>query len=295
MRRRKRRIFLFVFIMITAALSYYFVEYSYKKELEDLSKTNQNNNQNQFENLNPSDVIPLIQTKIDTLRKKINNQVKVIPYYSDPVQVYEKVIQTFNLLNQNLELNIDKFGSENIDGFRIEKFQVKGEGKFTDLFHLINLFETSEDLYKIKISEIKQTFTTDDKGKTQEKVLFKFFLDAYYTTQPEFKFVNSLEKKNLRSVIYINDLFESLIKMDVPPNEEGLFEVDGAKLLAIMPDAVYLIDKKGNSFTLTEGDEVYLGYLTKIDYQNYTCEFLLNKGGILERVKLVLDDKEDKK
>jgi hypothetical protein len=46
---------------------------------------------------------------------------------------------------------------------------------------------------------------------------------------------------------------------------------------------------------LAEGDEVYLGYLTKINYDKYSCEFLLNKGGILEKITLVLEDKEAKK
>lgn len=292
MKRKKRRLILVVLILITAGLSYYFVEYSYKKELEKLQREQIDDKEKLFEDKTPAEVISLIQTKIDSLESRIQLQDKIIPYYSSPIKVYEKIIQTINLLDQKTEVNLDKLASEDLGGFKVEKFQIKGEGKFTDLFSLINLFETSSELYKIHLKDIKQIFTPDDNGKMVEKVLFNLNLDAFYTLNPDFNFDSLFSKKDLRTVVYISDFFESLIKLEIPTNDEGLLEVEGSKLLAIMPDGVYLLDKKGNSYTLAEGDEVYLGYLTKIDYQNHSCEFLLNKGGILERVTLQLDDKE---
>lgn len=292
MRRKKRRLILFISILIISGLSYYFVEYSYKKELEKITKSNEKQVNQFFENLTPSETISILQEKIDSLEFKINTQQKFIPFYSTPVQAYDKIIQTLNLLNHKTEINIDRISSEIYGEFKVEKFQINGESKFSDLFHLINLFETSPELYKIQLKEIKQTFSTNERGRLEEKVLFTLFLDAIYTNNETFKFISDRERPNLRTVFYINDYFESLIKIEIPPNDAGLFEVDGAKLLAILPDAVYLIDKKGNAFTLAEGDEVYLGYLTKINYQNHSCEFLLNKGGILERVTLKIDEKE---
>lgn len=293
MKRRKRRLILFILILIVLGLSYYFVEYSYKKELEQITKSTDKQENQLFENLTPSETISLLQEKIDSLEHRISTQQKYIPFYSTPVQAYDKIIQTLNLINQKTEINIDRLSTENYGDFKVEKFQIKGESKFSDLFHLINLFETSPELYRIHLKEIKQTYSTNEKGKLEEKVLFTLFLDAIYTTNDKFRFISEKERPNLRSVFYISDYFESLIKIEIPPNDAGLFEVDGAKLLAILPDAVYLVDKKGNAFTLAEGDEVYLGYLTKINYQNHTCEFLLNKGGILERVTLKIDDKEE--
>jgi hypothetical protein len=38
-----------------------------------------------------------------------------------------------------------------------------------------------------------------------------------------------------------------------------------------------------------------LGYLTKIDYQNSRVSFILNKGGIIEKMDLELDRSEIKK
>lgn len=295
MKKRKRRIILSLLILLTAGTSYYFVEYSYKKEFEKLIQKPPDENVKIFENKTPSEVIQLIQEKIDSAEVKIKAQEKIIPYYTSSIQVYDKVIQTLNLLDKKVDVNIEKSSSEKSENFNAEKFQIKGSGRFKDLFSLINLFETSNELYKINLKEIKQTYEPASDGKIEEKVFFNLELSSYYNLNPDFNLDLLQERKSRRSVVYISDFFESLIKLEIPPNYEGLFETDGAKLLAILPDAVYLVDKKGNAFTLVEGDQVYLGYLTKIDYQNYACEFLLNKGGILERVIIKLDDKENLK
>jgi hypothetical protein len=50
-----------------------------------------------------------------------------------------------------------------------------------------------------------------------------------------------------------------------------------------------------NTYLIWEGEQVYLGYLTKIDYQNSRVSFILNKGGIIEKVDLELDRSEIKK
>ena len=44
-----------------------------------------------------------------------------------------------------------------------------------------------------------------------------------------------------------------------------------------------------------EGDQVYLGYLTEIDYDKNEVHFVLNKGGIIEKVTLELDKIDSEK
>jgi len=59
--------------------------------------------------------------------------------------------------------------------------------------------------------------------------------------------------------------------------------------LALIPEGAFLSDSKGNTYLLWEGEQVYLGYLTKIDYDNSKVSFILNKGGIIEKVELSLE------
>ena len=59
--------------------------------------------------------------------------------------------------------------------------------------------------------------------------------------------------------------------------------------LALIPDGAFLVDASGNTYLLWEGDQVYLGYLTNINYQNNEVNFVLNKGGIIENITLKLE------
>ena len=295
MRKSSRRIILLVLILIVSAVSYYLVEYSYKKEIKKLNEKIKTQSNELLSNKSPDEIIYELEHKIDSISSFIKRQNKIIPYYVSPVQAYDKILKKINLFETRLDINIDKISSKETTSLRIDRFKISGNGKFRDLFSLMNLFESSPEIYKIDLKEINQTYTPDEKGKLQEKVIFTFELENIYTTTSEPVLDSLLQRKDQVFLTYVSDFFESLIKLDIPPNDEGLFEVEGAKLIAIMPDAVYLLDRKGNSYTLSEGDEVYLGYLTKINYDKHSCEFLLNKGGILERITLILEEKEVKK
>jgi hypothetical protein len=65
--------------------------------------------------------------------------------------------------------------------------------------------------------------------------------------------------------------------------------VQGANLLALIPEGAFIADSKGNTYLLWEGQQVYLGYLTKIDYDHNMVSFILNKGGIIEKIDLSLE------
>jgi len=86
---------------------------------------------------------------------------------------------------------------------------------------------------------------------------------------------------------HLNDNpFYPLIRMEIPPNLRGLLEVDRATLQAIIQGTAYIVDGNGKIWVMKEGDEVYLGYLTRVDIDKGQVEFTLNKGGITERVIL---------
>ena len=94
---------------------------------------------------------------------------------------------------------------------------------------------------------------------------------------------NSLTSNSLYNIFY------PLIRDDIPPNTDELLDVQTAQLLALIPDGAYVADASGKTHLLWEGDEVYLGYLTKIDYTTNDVKFVLNKGGVIEKVTLKLE------
>lgn len=290
--RKKRRIVILSLVLILSALSYYFNFYLHNNEVQNWEIKIAEMGKKSLVQLKPEEMEILIKEKIDSLKLSIASSSNYIPYYENSANVYDRLIQVINSVGKELDVNIDKIISENKEDYLREVFSVKGEGKFTNLYAFITQLENSSEITKVNLKEIKLLPSQDENGRPVEKIYFSFEVETFFTTNPEFKLDTLTRKTEYTKPKSISNYFKPIIKLDIPPNYDNLFEVDGAKLIALMPDGVYLVDRKGNSTTLTEGDPVYLGYLTKIDYENHSCEFLLNKGGIVERVILTLNEKE---
>ena len=133
----------------------------------------------------------------------------------------------------------------------------------------------------------------DSDGIPLYLVNFDFVVNVYFANDDRFTTANLKENNLNPGRIY--DVFYPLIRNELPPNTEELLEVEGSKLLALLPDGAFISDTKGNTFMLWEGDQVYLGYLTKIDYNKNRVNFILNKGVIIEKVYLELQKEENQK
>jgi hypothetical protein len=91
-------------------------------------------------------------------------------------------------------------------------------------------------------------------------------IHVYYSSDNRFATAEFVENNLSARSLY--DSFYPLLRNDIPSNTEGLLDVQGAKLLALVPEGAFLTDATGGTFLLWEGEPVYLGYLTSIDYKN---------------------------
>ena len=172
-------------------------------------------------------------------------------------------------------------------------FKLSGTASYNDLYKLIYAIEQSKELKKITSLETTNFIKVDDDGVPFFLSNYVMSVQVYYADNNRFTVVNTREN-DLRAV-YLYDIFYPLIRNEIPPNSDGLLDVQTAELLALIPDGAYLSDHSGNTFLLWEGDRVYLGYLTQIDYKENKVKFILNKGGIIETVELGLDKNETSK
>jgi hypothetical protein len=97
-------------------------------------------------------------------------------------------------------------------------------------------------------------------------------------------------RRTLRNVraSYVRNPFIPFIYRDLPMNSEGLLEAERATLKGILPGQAFVEDHSGQVHNIHEGDQVYLGYVSKVDAENNRVVFILNKGGIVERFTLKL-------
>jgi hypothetical protein len=87
----------------------------------------------------------------------------------------------------------------------------------------------------------------------------------------------------------IYDVVFPLIRKEIPPNTDNLLDVQTAQLLALLPEGAFLSGNSDSTYVLNKGDKVYLGYVTEVDHKKNEVKFILNKGGIIEKVSLGIE------
>lgn len=227
-----------------------------------------------------------LKTESDKIDSILYHQAKAIPFRESITDTYNDIISISKNFSKYTRINIEYDRTEQLGAASVDYFTLTGQGDFNDVFRLIYELEKSKKLYKITSLNLTNSTLTTGKGEILYQVQFEIELQSYFTTDKNLAL--NYEEPAQKKVYYISDYFYPLIQPDIPPNFDGLLELEGASLLAIIPDAVFIMDRNGNAYTLSEGDPVYLGYLTRIDYDNQQCEFLLNRGGIIEKVILKL-------
>jgi hypothetical protein len=172
-------------------------------------------------------------------------------------------------------------------------YRLSGTAYYNDVYKMIYAIEQSKSLKKIMSSTFDNFVKVDDDGVPRYFVTYNLECAVYYSDND--RFASSVSKENRLTPNPIYDVFYPLIRNEIPPNLDALLDVQSAQLLALIPEGAFIADSKGTTYLLWEGDKVYLGYLTEIDYAENIVHFVLNKGGIIEKLTLTLDKKEKAK
>lgn len=176
--------------------------------------------------------------------------------------------------------------------FFFHEYKLSGSGNYNDVYKMVYAIEQSKELKKINKLSLTNLVKTDGEIPLF-LVSFELIAQVYFSADNRFAPAEYVENNLATGPIY--DAFYPLIRNEIPPNIDNLLDVQEARLLALIPEGAFVADNKGNTYLVWEGEQVYLGYLTKIDYDNNTVSFILNKGGIIEQVTLQLDRNLNKK
>ncbi len=172
------------------------------------------------------------------------------------------------------------------DQYGIVRASINGYGKYTNVVNFINKLENSQLLNKIR----GLTLTPATRGSQElEDITFSFTLESYYERIPIQENNTDSQQLTLNESISTYNPFYPLIRESIPPNVDNLINVEQSRLIGLTGSRVFLVDQSGNMASLRKGDKVYLGELEKIDLNNNTATFNLNKGGITELVTLEIE------
>jgi len=234
-----------------------------------------------------------LQTRAAVLDSVLAARKFNIPKDLSSIKFYDFVNDLSDSYSPQTTIDIEYANMKPDKNFFYHEYKVSGGGTYNDIWRLIYAIEQSKELKKIKKASLSNLIKTDEDGMPHFLVNFDLDVDAYYSNDSRFATSAMVENNLTARPLY--DAFYPLIRNEIPPNVDNLLDVQGAKLLALVPEGAFIGDSKGNTYLLWEGEQVYLGYLTKIDYERNKVSFILNKGGIIEKVDLELEKEEPKK
>ncbi len=216
-----------------------------------------------------------------------------IPQNLSSIKFYGFINQVTSNFDPLSNVDIEYLEQKPDKEFYYYSYKINGKATYNDLYSLVYSIEESKELKKIASLNLNNVIATDDKGMPEFLVNFNMEVHVYYANNDRFATAEFVENNLSTKPIY--DAFYPLIRNEIPPNIDNLLDVQGAKLLALIPEGAFISDSKGNTYLVWEGEKVYLGYVTKIDYDHNMVSFILNKGGIIEKTDLELQKDEKTK
>jgi hypothetical protein len=227
-----------------------------------------------------------LEKRSDELDSILANREFNIPLNISPIKFYNFINNIVANFPEYSQVNVEYLSQTKDKEFYVHQYKLTGGGSFNDVYKMIYAIEQSKELKKVSKLSLSNLIKTDKEGVPLFLVSFDLTAQVYYSSDNRFAPPGSVENNLTTGPIY--DAFYPLIRNEIPPNVDNLLDVQGAKLLALIPEGAFVADTKGNTYLVWEGEQVYLGYLTKIDYDNNSVSFILNKGGIIEKVTLEL-------
>jgi hypothetical protein len=213
-----------------------------------------------------------------------------IPKDLSSINFYNFVNGIVSNFSEHTQVNIEFQNQLQDKEFSVYEYKLSGSGFYNEVFQLIYSIENSKELKKVTTLDAGNLIKTDDEGIPMFLVNFELNTQVYFSKDSRFAPKEFVENDLTNGPIY--DAFYPLIRNEIPPNVDELLDVQEARLLALIPEGAFIADSRGNTYLVWEGEQVYLGYLTKIDYENNNVNFILNKGGIIERVNLGLENEK---
>lgn len=250
----------------------------------------------QVKALDPQELLAQYQellAKSNRLDSILANREFNIPQNLSSIKFYNFVNNITNGFSDKTQVNVEFLDQKPEKEFFYHEYKLSGFGYFNEVYNLIYAIEQSKELKKIKNVTLGNLVQTNKDEMPVYLVNFTMTVQVYFSRDSRFAPAAFVENNLNSPAVY--DAFYPLIRNEIPPNVDELLDVQGATLLALIPEGAFIADSKGNTYLIWEGEQVYLGYLTKIDYQNSRVSFILNKGGIIEKLDLELDRTETKR
>lgn len=224
------------------------------------------------------------QAELTRWEERWKHRAKEIPMQDITAQTYAYLNDAV-FASDPMRLDIDYEGTKQQPNSGYAIYLLRGEASFYSMYQLITYLENGQRLIKLPKIALRGVLSHREGEEESYPVLqFDVELWTYYTSSAELSTGFAWEDTLGSEIDY--SPFWPMISAEIPPNKEDLVEVDHSQLMAATAGKAFISDQKGKLRVLSVGDNVYLGYVSKILPEDGIVEFVLNKAGIPETVTL---------
>ncbi|MGA9119220.1 MAG: hypothetical protein WB699_07610 [Bacteroidota bacterium] len=228
-----------------------------------------------------------LSATLNDTQKRWDARSKIIPPTDVTAESYAYFSHLIDISGP-IKLDVTYAGNQNKGNYGYNLYTLKGEATFDNFYRFLWYLENNRRLYKVANMALRGVeVAPTDKKMGEVLVTFDMTVQAYYSSVAELS--SSLIDRVFSPNPLFVDPFTPGISSGIPPNLRGLVEVERSTLKAVIPGKAFVEDQAKSIRTLQEGDEIYLGYVTRIDPQNGKVECTLNKGGIIDNVELKIN------
>ena len=271
-------------LVVVLAVGFYWVGVRQVAQVEALTAT-QGQVQAQLNDIHAViSIYDSAQAQLNRLKARSQARNQIVPPADTPAQTLAYLHELLAFPAASVNFDFLYKGREDAADYSMNQYALEGEGRFENLYAFVWHLEHGRRFYGV--DHIVVEYVEPEAEETgQNRVGFKLVFRSYFEPQSQVEELPP-SKGTLRPDVLVKNPFRPLITQTIPPNLLGLFEVPGARLGGVTHNLAYLIDSRGQTHLLREGDQVYLGRLFKIDIEHNRVEFRLNLGGISEWVVL---------
>ena len=269
-----------IILIIISSIGGYYVFSKYPKQIEVLDK--------QIADLQVQiQALEFVAVQLEEAQQKIEAEEIKLSLVDKQVVPEVSPATTYTYLNKLLEysgfLKFDMvfMGTTKKKKYAEQRYNVKGEGTFGSIYKFVSYLESGPEMYKVGKLVMRGVEAIDLETQTQDLVVtYEMEVLALFAKGQDLPPIH----KTLDDVKFASakDPFYPYVKKELPPNFYELLEVERAELKAVMANQAIVVDHNRNTHYIREGDEIYLGYVKKIDEANNRVIFTLDKGGIVE-------------
>lgn len=273
-------------VLIILAVGVYFGMIRYPGRLDEIEKSIkaiEKELQNTPDLLNTRNNLT---TMLATKEKEWATRIKAIPASDVTSETYDYLIKT---IDQSGRVKMDMIynGVKSQTNFGFGIYDLKGDAPVNDFYRFLWLIENGKNLFKIRSITLKQVTTKREETSDIEfYVSYQMIVEAYYSSIPELS--RPPGERTLQVARLALNPFYPAILPEIPPNTRDLVEIERSILKGVIAGKAYVLDQSSKIRELSEGDEIYLGYLSKVDPERGVIEYVLNKGGIIDKGELTI-------